>query len=144
MNENNVEQIVHCGDLCAPSILIKTLAPGFSGTIHMVFGNVEDRDLLPKVAADLQNVKHYGDVGEVDIGGKRIAFVHFPEKAKQLARSGKFDLVFYGHTHIPWEEVIGKARVINPGTLAGLFAKATFAVYNTDTGNLELKILEKL
>ena len=144
MNKNNVEQIIHCGDLCAPSILINVLAPEFSGTIHMVFGNVEDRGLLLKVVADFPNVKHYGDTGEIVIGGKKIAFVHFPEKAKQLARSGKYDLVFYGHTHTPWEEVVGKTRVINPGTLAGLFAKATFAVYNTDTGNLELKILEKL
>jgi len=32
----------------------------------------------------------------------------------------------------------------NPGTLAGMFSKATFAVYDTSTNNLELKILERL
>lgn len=144
MNKNGVEQIIHCGDLCAPAMLIKVLAPNFSGPIHMVFGNVEDRDLLPKKAADFVQVKHYGDVGEVEIGGKKIAFTHFPEQGKELAKSGKYDLVFYGHSHKPWEETAGQTKLVNPGTLAGLFAKATFAVYDTESDKLELKILEQL
>ena len=144
MNKNGVEQIILCGDLCAQSILIKVLAPNFSGPIHMVFGNVEDRDLLPKMAADFVQVKHYGDKGEVEIEGKKIAFTHFPEEGKKLADSGQYDLVFYGHNHKPWEEKVGQTRLINPGTLAGLFAKATFAVYDTESDKLELKILEQL
>lgn len=144
MKANGIEQIIHCGDLCAPSILIKVLAPQFSGPIHMVFGNVEDRELLAKVAAGFPQVKHYGDVGEIKLDGKKIAFVHFPDKAKVLAGSGKYDLVFYGHNHTPWEEKVAQTRLINPGTLAGLFAKATFAVYDTITDKLELKILEIL
>lgn len=144
MKKNKIEQIIHCGDLCAPSILKEVLAPKFSGRIHMVFGNVEDRDLLPEVAAKFNNVKHYGDVGTMTLGGKKFAFVHYPDKAKKLARTGKYDLVFYGHTHIAWEEKVGKTRLVNPGTLAGLFAKATFAVYDTNTDKLELKILERL
>jgi len=144
MKENNIEQLIHCGDLCAPSILIKTLAPNFSGAIHMVFGNVEDRELTFAKAKDFSNVKHYGDLGETEIGGKRIAFIHYPEKAKELAESGKYDLVFYGHNHKPWEETVGNCRLVNPGTLAGLFNKATFAVYDIATDKLELKILELL
>lgn len=144
MNKNNIEQIIHCGDLCAPAILIKVLAPNFSGPIHMVFGNVEDRELLPKKVADFEHVTHYGDEGELEVDGKKIVFVHFPEQGKKLAQSSKYDLVFYGHDHKPWEEKIGQTRLINPGTLAGLFYKATFAVYNTKTDKLELKILEQI
>lgn len=144
MKENNIEQLIHCGDLCAPSILISVLAPNFSGPIHMVFGNVEDRNLTPKKAAEFSHVKHYGDQGEAEIGGKKIAFVHYPEKGRELAESGKYNLVFYGHNHKPWEETIGKTKLVNPGTLAGLFTKATFAVYDTESDKLELKILEKL
>lgn len=144
MKENNIEQLIHCGDLCAPGILVNVLGPGFTGPIHMVFGNVEDRDLLPGKAAEFKNVRHYGDQGEMEIGGKKIGFVHFPEEAKQMAATGKYDLVFYGHTHRPWEETVNRARLVNPGTLAGLFNKATFAVYDTATDKLELKILEKI
>ena len=39
---------------------------------------------------------------------------------------------------------INECRMINPGELAGQFNKPTFAVYDTETDNLELKILEKL
>ena len=144
INKNNIEQIIHCGDLCAPSILVSTLGPGFSGLIHMVFGNVEDRQLTPEKAKEFDHVTHYGDAGSADFEGKKIAFVHFPEKAKELAQTGKYDYVFYGHTHKPWEETIGQTKVVNPGTLAGLFTKATFAVYDTDTDTLTLKILEQL
>jgi len=144
MKENNVGELIHCGDLCAPSILKNTLAPNFSGKIHMVFGNVEDRETTSKIAKDFKHVTHYGDMGEVGIAGLKIAFVHYPDKGKELAESGKYDLVFYGHNHKPWEETINTTRLVNPGTLAGLFSKATFAVYDTKTKNLELKILEQL
>ena len=149
--ENKIEQIIHCGDLCAPSILKNILAPEFAGRIHMVYGNVEDRVLVKEVAAHFPQVKHYGDVGKITLDGKHIAFVHYPKEAKELARSGSYDYVFYGHTHKPWEETVSlgfktqaNCRVVNPGTLAGLFSKATFAVWDTVSGELELKILERL
>ena len=52
--------------------------------------------------------------------------------------------MFYGHTHKPW--FVGKNDIIiaNPGTLGGVFYKASFAVLDTDTGKLELKILENI
>jgi predicted phosphodiesterase len=34
--------------------------------------------------------------------------------------------------------------LVNPGNLAGMFYKATFAIYETKTDKLELKILETL
>lgn len=142
--ENKIEQIIHCGDLCAPSILAMVLAPGFDGSIHIIYGNVEDRDLVKENASHFAHVKHYGDVGKVTLGGKHIAFVHYPKKAKELAQSGDYDFVFYGHTHKPWEEAVGQTKVINPGTLAGLFNKATFAVWDTKTGGLELQLVEKI
>lgn len=144
MNQYKVEALIHCGDLCAPSILINVLAPHFSKPIHMIFGNVDDRELLTKKVESYDHVTHYGDVGEFELGGKKISCVHFPEEAKKMAESGKYDLVFYGHNHKPWEEKINSTRLVNPGTLAGLFQKATFAVYDTKLDKLELKILEKI
>jgi len=144
MNKNNIEQIIHCGDLCAPSMLRDVLAPNFAGQIHMIFGNVEDRELTSKIAEQFKNVRHYGDQGEIELDGKKITFMHYPEKAKELAMTGKYDFVFYGHNHRPWIEEVGKTKLVNPGTLAGMFQKATFAVWDTKTGELELKILERI
>jgi len=160
--ENKIEIIIHCGDIAAPSMINKLFAPLFSGEMHFVFGNVADREILPKVCAKYPNTKLHGDLGEIEIshplaplrrdtppraGGEKIkiAFCHFPEEAKKLAESGKYNLVFYGHTHKPWLETLpNNCQLINPGTLAGLFNKATFAVYDTASGKLELKILEQI
>jgi putative phosphoesterase len=144
INQNNVELIVHCGDLAAPAMLTKILAPKFSGEIHIVHGNVGDPDLLEQLAKDLSQVKIHGIVGQIEIDHKKIAFTHFPEKALELAKKGDFDLVFYGHTHKPWEEKVGNTKLVNPGTLAGMFCRATFAVYNTENDKLELKILDQI
>jgi len=75
---------------------------------------------------------------------RKIALTHFPDIAKKMAQSGKFDLVFYGHTHRPWDEKILECHMINPGEMANQFYKPTFAVYDTITLKLELKILDEL
>jgi len=144
------------------------------GKIHLVFGNVDpvvefrqgfplenpkprsepkfhyrvDGDIFgisqQKTAGELPNVILYGEIGEMEVDAKRIAFAHHPKIAKLLAQSGKYDLVFYGHTHQPMEEKIGNCLLINPGNLSNMLYKATFAVYNTENDELELKVLEKL
>lgn len=144
MSQNGVELIIHCGDLAAPAMLTKVLVPKFSGEIHMVHGNVGDPDLLEQVAMNFSNVTIHGMVGKIEINGKKIAFTHFPEKALELAKKNTFDLVFYGHTHKPWEEKLGDTKLINPGTLAGMFYRATFAVYDSMNDKLELKILDQI
>lgn len=151
INQQGISLIIHCGDLAAPSILTKVILPKFNGQIHLVYGNVGDPELLRELVKDLKNVKVYDEVGEIEINNKRISFTHKPEKANELAKSGKYDIVFYGHTHKPWLEKLKiknqKSKfvyLVNPGTLAGMFYKATFAVYDAETDKLELKILEKL
>jgi len=146
INKNKIKIIIHCGDVCAPSTL-KEISQQFPGKIHLVFGNVDgDKYLITKMVADgaLPNIVLYNELGEIEIDNKKIAFVHQPKFAQALASTGNYHLVFYGHSHQPWEEKIGNCKLVNPGTLAGLFYKATFAVYDTKEDKLELKILEKL
>jgi len=133
VNKNNIKEVIFCGDLCAPAILQNIIMPNYQGRLHMVFGNVTDREVLPKVAGKYDNVIHYGDEGEVEIDKIKIGFIHYPDKAKQMADSGQFDYVFYGHTHKPWEEEINSCILANPGTLGGLFYRATFAVFDTES-----------
>lgn len=153
INSQSISLIIHCGDLCAPSILTEVLVKKFSGSIHLIYGNVGDRKLLKEKVKKFKNIKFYGDKGEIKINKKKIAFIHYPEEAEKIAKSGKYDLVFYGHNHRPWEEEkklktkngkLKTIRLVNPGNLAGMFYKATFAIYDTKTDKLELKILEIL
>jgi len=158
VNKEKINILIHLGDLAAPAMLSEVIEPNFNLSagkeIHMVFGNVGDPDMLTEMAKKYKNVKIHGERGEIEIENKKIAFCHFPEEAKKMAQTGLYDIVFYGHTHKPWLETIKQyskiakeqkdIRLVNPGTLAGLFNKATFAVYDTSTDKLELKILEKL
>jgi predicted phosphodiesterase len=51
------------------------------------------------------------------------------------------DIIFYGHTHKPWIEIKNDVQTVNPGTLGGVFTPATFAFWDTASGQLELKLL---
>ena len=131
LNTENIGTILHCGDICNQE-LVDEATKRFKGKIFWVRGNGDYE--LPQVPETL----------EVELGGKKIFFNHYPEIAKRAAESGKYDLAFYGHTHKPWEETIGKCRLVNPGEVAGHHFKPTFAIYDTESDKLELKILEKM
>jgi len=143
--KEKIKTILHCGDIGSVDFL-KKAAEDFSGKIHLVLGNMDEFSKIPREYSRVENEKIIleGEIGEVKKGGKKIAFCHFKDQAKKLVFCDKYDLVFYGHTHKPWEEKVGNCRLVNPGNLAGIFYKATFATYDTQSDNLELKILEKL
>jgi len=132
--KEKISLILHCGDISSQETIDEAIKY-FNGEIKFVKGNADHGLDLPEKM-------------ELEIDGKKIAFCHFPDLAKKMAQSEKFDLVFYGHTHRPWDELVlsaveGKScHMINPGELAGHFYKATFAVYDTITEKLELKVLE--
>jgi putative phosphoesterase len=78
------------------------------------------------------------------LGGLKIGFCHHKETGLARAKNHKFDLIFYGHTHKPWIEDIDGIQFANPGTLAGMFYKAAFAVLDTKAKKLDLKIVERM
>lgn len=143
-NENKISILIHAGDVCAPSILKKVLAPKFKGEIHLIVGNVGDPGLLEKLSQSLATVKYYGKKGEIEVEGKKIAFVHFPEEAEKLVVEKDYDLMVFGHTHETSISKKGSAQLLNPGTIGGLFGDSTFAIYDTKTEKIEIKHLEEL
>lgn len=141
---NGIEQIIHCGDIAAPAMIKELFGPA-GIRFDCIFGNVADQELLPKVCQKFPNTNCHGETGELELNEIKIAFAHQPEIAKDLATTNKYDLVFYGHTHKPWMETLPSGcQLINPGTLGGVFQKATFAVFDTANKKIELKILETL
>jgi len=143
IEKQKIKEIIHCGDVANSETLLE-LAKNFSGKINLVFGNADDRQRIFALAKKLENIRIYGEKGEIKRNSKKIAFTHFKNTAHQIALKNKFDLIFYGHSHKPWQEQVGRSCLVNPGNLAGLFYRPTFAVYDTKTNRLELKILEKL
>lgn len=148
LKQQKIKHLIHAGDACfVPTV--EHLLNSFLGKVYLVEGNTDDdTDKLKKLERKYKNFNFYSSCGEVTIANTKIAFTHKPTHTDNLAMSGKFDLVIYGHTHKPWEKVLKinnkVVRIINPGTLAGMFAKATFAVYDTKTKQAQLIIIDQL
>lgn len=141
---DEVKTVICCGDVCAPDTL-KKLAEGLADKkIYVVWGNVDgDHKMEEQIAKDTGNVEILGETGEITLSGKKIAITHYPQKAKKLAQTGKFDIVFYGHTHKPWEEKIGKTILLNPGELTYFFYTPTYAIYDLSKMKAKLIVLNK-
>ncbi|OGZ85414.1 MAG: hypothetical protein A2599_02225 [Candidatus Staskawiczbacteria bacterium RIFOXYD1_FULL_39_28] len=140
-NKEGIELVLHCGDISSQET-IDFANKLFKGEIKYVKGNADFNLDLPD--KDEMELKLESPLASSGRSSTKIAFTHFPDIAKKMAQSGKYDAVFYGHTHRPWDEKVGGCHMINPGEMAGQFYKPTFAVYDTTTENLELKILERL
>ncbi len=146
--KNKIKHLIHAGDLCFIDSLDHILKT-FNGKVYLVEGNGDDQvEKFKQIAESNKNFFFYTNVGEVIINKQSIAFTHKPEITEKLALSDKYNLIIYGHTHKPWEKVIKTdsktVRIINPGTLAGLFNRATLAVYDTKKQQADLILLEKI
>lgn len=148
LNKENIKIILHCGDIGSPESLKESLE-NFDGKFFGVFGNMDyDYKFLVEQYNKIPGVKIELKFLDITIF-RKIGITHKPEDAKKMALSGNYDLVFYGHTHKPWEETVtgysGKqCRLINPGEVAGQIYRPTFAVYDVEKDFLELKILDRL
>jgi putative phosphoesterase len=128
------DAILHCGDICSP-FTTKRLIAGVGGRpVYIVWGNNDaDRLLHLKVAAGAENIHFLGEFGDLNFDGLKIALTHYPEIARPLAESGRFDLVCYGHDHKANEEHLGRTILLNPGELHGLNGRSTIAIFLTTT-----------
>lgn len=141
IKKERVNIILHCGDVASKETL-NFLFQNFKGRVYLVLGNMDkDYGLDKENLEGFSQLEFSSDIKEIEIENKKIAFCHRPEIAQNLAKSQKYDYVFYGHTHKPWMENIGQTKLINPGNVAGLFYRPSFAVCDLKTGKIELKIL---
>jgi len=155
IKKEKIKLLIHCGDIFEPETAKEALRD-FSGKAHFVLSDV-DKEYFENVEnnyfSNSSKIKIWQNFGEIKIDEKQIAFTHPPKTAMKLALSQKYDIVFYGHLHKPWEatphqsklgtgQEIKKTRLVNPGNIAGLFFRATFAVYDTKTDKLKLQILD--
>jgi putative phosphoesterase len=134
----NAQALICCGDFCAPFSL-KQIADGFPGPIHVVFGNNDgDPLLLAKVAAQYGGrVALHGIYVELELGGRHIAVIHYPDPARRIAQAGVFDLVLYGHDHQRHHEQLDRTLLANPGEVMGRWGKPSFGLYDTETGEFQ-------
>ncbi len=140
--KNSIEKIICCGDIGNQETIFY-LSANFSGEIFLVEGNAET--YKTKVLSPLSNIKFFGLLGKLELGNLKIGFCHKEKDVpKLLTNNQQFDFIFYGHSHKPWLEKMGRTILANPGNLAGIYFAPTFAVLNTNKSYLELKLLSDI
>jgi putative phosphoesterase len=133
-------QLICCGDV-TNSHTLGLLAKWFDGPIHLIRGNMEIYE--SKEVKKFSNIKYYGRMGWFEIKGHKVGICHEPYFLPKILEK-EVEYVFYGHTHKPWIEGKNGVIIANPGTLGGVFQRASFAVWHTETGKLELKLLNEI
>ncbi|MDI6883388.1 MAG: YfcE family phosphodiesterase [Patescibacteria group bacterium] len=140
--KENIKNLIHCGDAHNKEKL-ETLINAFDGEIFYVLGNADIKEQILELK-DNPKIKIFKSFGEIEIDKIKMAFCHCLNDAKNICQTKRYNFVFYGHTHKPWLEEINNCILANPGNLAGSYYKASFAVLDTETKNLSLKILEEI
>ncbi len=136
IKDENIDTIIHLGDVVSPFTL-KLLA---NFKVFGVFGNNDgEKQLLSKVA--YQNGMQIEEQPYIlNIEDKSFLLYHGSgsvEKTRRIvesfAKSGDYDFVLYGHTHMVDNRRIGNALLLNPGELCGyLTGKSSFAIVDLE------------
>ena len=127
------EAVVHCGDVIGAITLRPLLEVGLP--VHVIHGNnLGDSVMLHRLARDSGGLLQYHGVdARLELGGRRVFVVHYPDYGYAMACTGDWDLVCCGHSHAAGVGQVanvkgGRTWLVNPGTVAGLAAPATWAL----------------
>lgn len=141
IDREEIETIICCGDIQDDDTFIEL--DSWKQNVYLAFGNA-DYAIKRKLDSGLlwaEKLEYFDDFGVINLEKRKIAFTHYPNFAKKLAETGKYDIVFYGHDHKPWEETVGKTRLINPGEIQARDGKPTFATLELNTMKAKLYLL---
>ncbi|HEX7327046.1 MAG TPA: metallophosphoesterase family protein [Casimicrobiaceae bacterium] len=125
------EAVIHCGDIIGTQTLGAALAVGLP--MHVIHGNNlgDPVSLCRWMRERGGQLTYHGADARIELGGRRIFVVHYPEYGYAMACTGDWDLVCCGHSHVAAVEEVATVKgsrtwLVNPGTVAGLAAPATW------------------
>lgn len=138
--------VIHCGDLIGTHTVRAAMDAGLP--LHLIHGNnLGDPVSLARLARESGGqVQYHGPDARLELGGRRIFVVHYPEYGYAMACTGEWDLVCCGHSHAAGVVRIttvkgGETWLVNPGTVAGLAAPATWVLGDLATMSFEMHSL---
>lgn len=127
------EAVIHCGDLIGAQTILPALAQGLP--VHLIHGNnVGDTQSLHRQMRQSDGrLSYHGADGRLELGGRRVFLVHFDDYGYAMACTGHWDLVCCGHSHHAEVRQVSNVKgsqtwLVNPGTVAGLAAPATWVL----------------
>ncbi len=117
--EKKVELVIHGGDACSP--FVWPFFRDLKVSVYAVLGNnagdaVRGPIVAKKHGVDLRLDPFFQSFAH---GGRKFAVFHGDpfEVVEALAKSQTYDVVVYGHDHVPAIRSEGKTLLINPGSL---------------------------
>jgi putative phosphoesterase len=138
--------VIHCGDVIGAQTLRPAMGAGLP--LHVIHGNnLGDSVMLHRLARDSGGLLQYhGADARIEFGGRRIFVVHYPEYGHAMACTGEWDLVCCGHSHAARVEQVANVGgattwLVNPGTVAGLAAPATWILGDLESMRFEIQEL---
>ncbi len=147
MLTQGVSTVLHLGDIVAPFNYYDVLKKYTSKMCFvMVFGNNDGEiHIWTRIAQEDQNIDlQGGDFRELELGGKKVFMTHYPQIAEIAALSGKYDAVFYGHTHIAKQKMIKDTLLANPGEILGLrTGRASYGLWDTEGNGFKTVYLDE-
>lgn len=137
--DTNCELVIHAGDFVAPFAakeLGHLLCP-----VKAVFGNCDgEKKGLEKA------IKPFGEIKEAPFvfshADRSMLITHIHVSVDRLAASGRYQAIFFGHTHKPEIRTAHNTLLVNPGETGGwLSGKSTVAVLDPKTWEAEIVAL---
>jgi putative phosphoesterase len=136
--------VIHCGDLIGAHTLRPAMSAGLP--VHLIHGNnLGDAAALYRLVRSSGGLLEYhGADARLDLGGRRIFVVHYPDYAHGMACTGDWDLVCCGHSHAAGIEHVANVKggatwLVNPGTVAGLAAPATWMLGDLEAMRFDVR-----
>ena len=135
-----IENLICCGDL-ANGESLENLATNFKGKIFMVGGNADLFD--ESETKKYPNIVFQPKILSFSLAALKIIAIHKPKELREelVKRDERYDFAFHGHTHRPIISQKDKLITANPGSLNGPEYQASFAILDSVTKKIELKIL---
>jgi len=140
------QAVIHCGDVIGTQTLRAALEVGVP--LHVIHGNnLGDPVSLSRWTRERPGqLQYHGPDARLELGGRRIFVVHYPEYGYAMACTGDWDLVCCGHSHTAGVQHVanvkgGKTWLVNPGTVAGLAAPATWALGDLEAMRFDVHTL---
>ncbi|MBI2580827.1 metallophosphoesterase [Candidatus Woesearchaeota archaeon] len=156
-NKEKVELVIHCGDWVSPfsaarfsALKCNSAKSGMHNRVKPdlcpikgVFGNNDgDKDMHKQRNGNF--IEYHDKEMEIVADGRKIFVTHghISQLVENALKSGNYDAVFSGHTHVAHVKNEGKTLWLNPGTLVDETNEKTkgmsIAVYDTATNTAKL------
>jgi putative phosphoesterase len=140
------QAVIHCGDVIGTQTLRAAMAVGLP--MHVIHGNnLGDPVSLSRLSRESGDLVRYtGPDARLTLAGRRVFVVHYPEYGQAMALTGDWDLVCCGHSHQAGISQVrnitdGQTWLVNPGTVAGVGAPATWVLGDLAAMRFELRTL---